>query len=163
MDYARPETERIRKKFEGRQSIPAPPAAVFPLLCPVREYDWIPEWDCKLVYTESGLAERDCVFQTERDGDGGIDTWVICRHEPDHLVEFVRINHLRAIRYEIRLSSISEGSTTLVWSQIITALSDEGDQHVARMREEDFVQGIAKMEALLKNYLAGSSTEENSS
>ena len=28
----------------------AAPADVFPLLCPVREYEWIEPWSCDMVY-----------------------------------------------------------------------------------------------------------------
>ena len=38
---------------------------VFPLLCPVREADWIDGWNPVLVLTQSGFAEQDCVFITD--------------------------------------------------------------------------------------------------
>ena len=41
------------------------PESVFPLLCPIREYAWIEPWRCTLIYSESGYAEQDCVFQTD--------------------------------------------------------------------------------------------------
>ena len=47
------------------QRLVAPPAAVFPLLCPVREADWIDGWNPLLVLSHSGLAEPDCVFVTD--------------------------------------------------------------------------------------------------
>lgn len=53
------------------------PERIFPLLCPVLEYDWVPGWECELVYTESGVAESGAVFRTERERDGGLDTWVV--------------------------------------------------------------------------------------
>jgi hypothetical protein len=31
----------------------ANPNAVFPLLCPVREYEWIESWKCDLIYSDS--------------------------------------------------------------------------------------------------------------
>ena len=43
------------------------PEKVFPLLCPVREYEWVEPWRCDLVYTDSGVAELDCIF---RNGNG---------------------------------------------------------------------------------------------
>src|SRR5208283_1284485 len=38
---------------------------VFPLLCPVREYEWFNDWKCTMVYSESGVAENNCVFYTK--------------------------------------------------------------------------------------------------
>ena len=68
------------------------PAEVFPLLCPVREVDWIDGWAeaCTLVQTASGVAEEGCVFLTADHGRPDV-TWVCTRHEPDHLVEYVRV------------------------------------------------------------------------
>src|SRR6185312_15911284 len=46
------------------QQLIGSPASVFPLLCPVREADWIQGWDPLLVVSESGVAEPDCAFVT---------------------------------------------------------------------------------------------------
>lgn len=154
MRYQEPKTDRSRRRFERRQEIDAAADVVFPLLCPVREYDWIPEWDCRLVYTESGLAEPGCIFQTDREVDGGIDTWVISRHEPNRHVAFVRINALRAMQYDIRLEPIDGNSTILVWTQVIASLSEAGDRHVEALREEDFANVIAKLETLMNDFLS---------
>ena len=72
------------------------PAQVFPLLCPVREYDWIHDWTCRLLYSKSGVAEKDCVFQTDRPGEGQ-RTWVVSRYEPGQAIEFVIFQHTGAI------------------------------------------------------------------
>jgi hypothetical protein len=66
--------------------VAAAPERVFPLLCPVREYDWIEEWTCKVLHSESGVAELDCVFRTLFDGEPM--TWVVSRYEPPIRIEF---------------------------------------------------------------------------
>ena len=53
-----------RGAHEYIQTNYAAPEKVFPLLCPVREADWIPGWQYELVYSESGVAELGCVFTT---------------------------------------------------------------------------------------------------
>lgn len=156
----KPRTERVRQRFESSHVIQALPARIFPLLCPVREYEWIPGWDCRLIYTESGLAEPGAIFQTDREADDGLDTWVISRYEPGRLISFVRVNHLRTIHYEIRLDQINENSTKLVWSQEITALSPAGDHHVGQLKESDFARGIDKVGELLRNFLGNGSSNE---
>ena len=61
---------RIKHSFT--QSINGTPEQVFPLLCPVRETDWIPGWTTDWVISNSGLAERGCILQTPpRPGAGG--------------------------------------------------------------------------------------------
>ena len=47
------------------QQLVAEPSKVFPLLCPVREADWVDGWDPLVVLTQSGVAEPECVFVTE--------------------------------------------------------------------------------------------------
>lgn len=151
MTQIAPKTDRTRVRFRARQHVAAEPEAVFPLLCPVRELDWIPSWDCELVYTESGLAEEGCVFRTA--SEGGTDTWVISRFEPARRLGFVRVDPLRTIRYDITLEPGGDGTTQLRWEQEITALDEAGDRHVATLRQEDFTEMIATGERLLEHYL----------
>ena len=101
---------------------------IFPLLCPVREYDWIQPWQCEMVYTDSGRAELDCVFKTNFPDDGPEDTWVVSRYEPPKHIEFVRINPIRSIRYSIDVIQQDDGSAQAIWKQVITGLNSEGDQ-----------------------------------
>lgn len=149
-----PTTDRTRLRFSHTQTVGAAPETIFPLLCPVREYDWVPGWDCRLVYTETGVAEPGCVFQTDRPGDGGLDTWVVSRYEPASRISFVRINALRAVQYDIALAPDGGGGTRLVWEQVITALDAEGDRHVAQLEESEFVAMVEHLERMLEHYLA---------
>ena len=93
--------ERVRRRIEFSHVIQATRDRIFPLLCPVREYDWLPDWECRLIYSETGVAELGAVFQTDREADDGLDTWVISQYEPNLEIAFVRVNHLRAMHYEI--------------------------------------------------------------
>ena len=68
-------------------TVSAPPEKVFPLLCPVRECEWIPNWRCEMLHSNSGVAEEDCVFRTNC-SDTGPMTRVVSRYEPPVLIEF---------------------------------------------------------------------------
>ena len=58
-------TNKARRKVQNyKGTFSASPEKLFPLLCPARECDWIQGWDCELIYTDSGYAEDNCVFQT---------------------------------------------------------------------------------------------------
>lgn len=46
---------RVIQSHTVRAQFPA--KEVFPLLCPVREYDWIDTRDCGMVYSDSGTAD----------------------------------------------------------------------------------------------------------
>jgi hypothetical protein len=70
---------RARRCFTQRLRGSA--ADVFPLLCPVREAEWIDGWEPEVVYSASGRAEEGCVFVTRDGGDEAI--WVIDVHDPE--------------------------------------------------------------------------------
>jgi hypothetical protein len=73
-----------------RQTIEARPDAVFPLLCPVREAEWLDGWHYRMISSASGLVESGAVFSTSNPGEE--DTvWIVTRHDPTaHRVEFAR-------------------------------------------------------------------------
>lgn len=144
---------RARNTLEYTMDVTGKPDAVFPLLCPVREYEWIDIWDCRLVFSASGKAELGCVFQTWFPQDGPDDTWVVSRYEPSQDIEFVRINALRAIHYSIRLQGAAGGRSTWVWRQTLTGLNDEGDALVIAIKPEAFAEKMAILERKLNHYL----------
>ncbi|MBT8224839.1 MAG: hypothetical protein HKP61_00485 [Dactylosporangium sp.] len=82
-------TNALRRTFAIDLTFAGTPEQVFPLLCPVREYDWIPGWSCAMVYSESGVAELGCVFRTGP--DAGNEVWTVSRYEPNQAIEFVRV------------------------------------------------------------------------
>ena len=106
-----------------------------------------------MVYSDSGFAEQDCIFQTNFPQDGPEDTWVVSRYEKPTLVEFVRVNGIRAIRYAIILRQVGEGRTEAEWRQIITGLNDEGDRFVKGLSDEAYRQRMQVLEQMLNHYL----------
>jgi hypothetical protein len=143
---------RITRLFKMR--LAAAPPAVFPLLCPIREYEWIETWKCRMVYSQSGHAELDGVFKTDFAADGPEDTWVISRYEPPRLIEFVRVNPFRSIRYTIRLHEDPGGRTEAEWRQVVTGLNEEGNALVRGLDEEAFRKRMEQLEAMLNHFLA---------
>lgn len=143
---------RLTRAFKMR--LASAPAAVFPLLCPIREYDWIDTWKCRMVYSASGHAELDGIFKTDFPSDGPEDTWVVSRYEPPLLIEFVRVNPLRAIRYTISLRETATGETEADWRQVVTGLNDEGSAFVRALDEAVFSRRMGELEKMLNHYLA---------
>ncbi len=105
--------------------LPAAPDRIFPLLCPVREYDWIPTWRAEILHTVSGVAEENCVFRTTVHG-GAAMTWVVNRYEPPTRIEFTCFvpDHY-VFRLKIVLRPVHTG-TELTWTRywLATAPSD---------------------------------------
>lgn len=134
------------------QVLVAPPAKIFPLLCPVREADWIDGWHPQAVFSESGVAEPDCVFLTE--ADPGHAIWYITRHEPGNgLVEMIKITPaVTACKLTIQLRAVAHGAEAdITYSH--TSLGPAGDAFVAAFTEEHYQQFMREWETRINHYL----------
>lgn len=127
-----------RKSIETRDVFPARADEVFALLCPSREADWIPGWDCELIFTESGYAEEHCVFRTEESTAFGPGLWVFSRYEPPHLLEIVRFMPDMVVNLTISLSESPDGTTEGVWKVLFTGLNEEGNRAIERIPEDAY-------------------------
>jgi hypothetical protein len=134
------------------QRLVAEPSVVFPLLCPVREADWIDGWDPVSVASRSGAAEADCVFVTAAAPDNAV--WYITRHEPGNgFVEMIKITpRVTACRLTIQLRPAGAGSEALV-TYTHTSLGPEGDAFVASFTEDYYGQLMKNWEMRLNHYL----------
>lgn len=134
------------------QHLVATPAEVFPLLCPVREADWIEGWDPILVISGSGFAETDCVFVTGAKPHDAI--WYVTRHEPEtgH-VEMIKITpSVTACRLSIQLRATEDGSEAVV-TYSHTSLGPEGDSFVESFTEQHYLQFMKDWESRMNQYL----------
>jgi hypothetical protein len=83
--------------LDHAHDLSAPPDRVFPLLCPVREYEWISDWRCELIHTTSGVVEKGCVFLLDYPPELRT-VWVTSVHDPaNHTLEFVRVSGERLV------------------------------------------------------------------
>lgn len=128
------------------------PEAVWPQLCPVREYDWIEPWQCDLLHSESGYNELGCVFRTAFPTEGGPEIWYTSRFEPFERIEFVRTNDTRVIHYILELEE-KDGGTQITWTQHVTALNDNGREYI-RNKPELFASQMVPLEQMLDHYLS---------
>lgn len=48
--------------------INGPRDVFFPLLCPVREAEYLSDWEAEILYSKSGVAEEGCTFRTQNPG-----------------------------------------------------------------------------------------------
>ena len=143
--------KRIVEDYEGR--IDAPPNEVFPLLCPIREYDWIDGWECEMIYSDSGFAENNCIFKSEF--AAGIEaTWVaIKRDDEGFAFEFIIFfPELAVARVDTSLAENSDGTTTLNWVQTMTGLTESGNQLLDHFTGEPFRQRIDWLVESLNHY-----------
>jgi len=143
-----------RVTHEYTQTNGAPPEQVFPLLCPVREADWVPGWEYRLIYSKTGFAEAGCVFVTPNQ-DGSETTWVVTEYDPAKFrVGFAWVNpRLVAAQIRIWLEANSAGTTTAHIGYTYTGLSEEGNREVGRYDEKWFHHKMQSWEAAINHYL----------
>jgi hypothetical protein len=143
-----------RVTHEYTQTNDAPPDAVFPLLCPVREADWVPGWQYTMIYSKSGVAEAGCVFTTPND-DSTQTTWLVTDYDPARFrIAFAWVNPGQvAAQIEISLKRNSQGTTTAVIRYTYTGLSTAGNQEVERYDKKWFEQKMQGWEAAINHYL----------
>ena len=143
-----------RVTHEYTQTNDAPPETVFPLLCPVREADWVPGWQYTMIYSKSGVAEAGCLFTTPND-DGTQTTWLVTEYDPARLrIGFAWVNQGQvAAQIEIYLKKNSKGATTAVIRYTYTGLSTAGNQEVERYDKKLFEQKMQGWEAAINHYL----------
>lgn len=132
--------------------IAAPPAQVFPLLCPVREIDYARGWQPTLVVSESGIAEAGCIFTTpSADGES---TWVITAFEPPHHIAFIKVTPGHTVgAIDFTLAPLPDGTTAAAVAYTFTAIGPAGSAAVAAFTADHYDRFMAEMEAEMNHYL----------
>lgn len=139
--------------------IEAPAEKIFPLLCPVAEYDWIDGWDCRLVYTGSGVNEEGSIFTEEimgpvLAGSAATSTWVTNRYDVEnHRIWFVIfITDLAVVRYDVALIEKKSNLTRVEMNFEISAM----DERIGGLGDEEIrtrlMTIVAFLSAALKHY-----------
>ena len=120
-----------RKTQTYEKTFVFPPEKVFLQFCPSREIDWIPGWDCDLVYTSTGYMENDCIFTTPATNPLGPGLWIVSRYEPNRKLALVRIiGESVVLHFRISLKDNHDGTSTGVWTLTFTALNESGNDIV---------------------------------
>jgi hypothetical protein len=135
---------------EYTQSNEAPPERVFPLLCPVREVDWLPGWR----HSQSGVAENGCVFGTPNE-DGTETIWVVADYDPTAFrISFVWVRPgMVACRLTIALEARAREKTATHIRFTYTALSPEGSKEVEQYSQAWFEDKMRNWETTINRYL----------
>ncbi|RMF75949.1 MAG: hypothetical protein D6738_02545 [Acidobacteria bacterium] len=134
------------------QRLHAVPEEVFPLLCPVREVDWVEGWAPSHVWSESGVAEKDCVFLTG--GHGGEAVWYITCHEPAlGRIEMLKVTPgVTICSIVIELAPSGPGTAATI-TYTHTSLGPAGDEFGDQFTEEHWVRFMQAWESQLNHYL----------
>jgi hypothetical protein len=148
--------DRLNAKREVREStmrLAARPERVLPLLCPVREVDWIETWSATLVHSDSGVAEKGCVFATD-DPHGARSVWTVSRYDPAApAIEFVIVTPgLLVTTLEVSLEPNGAG-TLARWRRTFTALTRAGERAIGALAGPAYEARMERLERQLDHYL----------
>ena len=131
----------------------APPTTVFPLLCPVRETEWVPGWKYRLIHSKSGLAELGCVFATPNP-DGSDTTWIVTDYDPLRRIAFTWLwPGMIATRLIIELQPKGDSQTSAHISYEYTALSERGESELDLYDKTWFASKMTGWEIAINHYL----------
>jgi hypothetical protein len=140
-----------RARFSGAYDVAAPPAVIFPLLCPVREREWIEGWSGQAVHAGTGVAEPDGVFLAGPSSDPPA-IYVVSRFEQDRVIEYVVVRTQWVQRLALRLSPSKTG-TRLEMERVFTGLDDTGNALVLEMGEPELESRSARLIDQLRRHL----------
>jgi hypothetical protein len=128
---------------------------VFPLLCPKREEEWIPGWECETIWSNSGYNEEGAVFRTTKPYGAEL-YWTTLRYDiQSKIVDFlITAPHLYMFRFKIEIQEVGDGSLSITFTQVFTSISDEGNALLKGYEREDYKQRLKQLEHFMNSYLA---------
>ena len=141
-------------KKEYCQNINAVPDKVFPLLCPVREAEWLEGWQYKMIHSKSGLVEEGAVFSTPgKDEPNTI--WIVTKHDSAiYEVEFTRFTHQsRTCVLNINVHPRGEHGSYVYISYTYTGISPSGNRFIDDLTEEVFQEDMKFWEDSMNHFL----------
>jgi hypothetical protein len=142
---------RVSRSFT--QHLSGPPPAVFELLCPVRETEWVNDWRPKLVLTDSGHAEPGCIFVTPGIPEDAL--WLMTDYDPGAFrLEIVKmIPGVVVGRITVSLSADDDDGCAADITYTYTSISDHGDRALQEFTDQHFKGFMEIWEKELNHFL----------
>lgn len=137
MDGSDFKARHVTKKY--CQTIYALPDQVFPLLCPVREAEWLDGWRYTMIYSQSGVVENGAVFSTPYECEP--DTvWVVTKYDPsNHRIQFARFTHQsRVCVLDIGVRLRDKSSSYVDITYTYTGISTAGNKFIDEITDDVF-------------------------
>jgi hypothetical protein len=127
---------------------------VFPLLCPKREEEWIPGWECETIWSKSGYNEEGAIFKTIKPYYTEL-YWTTLQYDINNkIVDFlITAPHLYMFRFKIEISDNGAGVLTITFTHVFTSISEEGDIFLKRYESEDFGERLKILAGFMNSHL----------
>ena len=114
-------SQRITRTY--KMNIRSTPDIIFPLLCPKKEYLWLNDWKCTMVYSETGYAEENAIF-FQNSGFPFFKrlNWYVTNYSSNNKIEFlIVINKVGTIKFTIDIQAVDDNNTELAWTFTATS------------------------------------------
>jgi len=136
------------------QTINAESVKVHSLICPVKEAEWLDDWDYDLIFSNSGFAEKGCVFISRSAGEKDTIWLITKRDDVNCKTVFARITpDSRVAEVTVRIEDSDNDTSRVHINYTITALSEEGNTFIENFTEENFEKDMKFWEATMNHYL----------
>lgn len=145
----------LRKEYIHKINIMGDNMTIFKLFCPIAEKDWVPGWDCNMLYSESGIAEKNCVFTTKHFANMTDDIWICSIYNPGMEVEYVRTTPEYFVTViNIKTLHLKNDITECTVKYTHTALTEGGANFIENHFTEDmFIKQIVSWQDEISTYL----------
>ncbi len=153
----RPGVDGVRLISSYVQTIDGTPDEVFPLLCPVREAEWVDGWVGRPVHAPSGVAEADGVYATRHDGEAEETLWLVTRFDrAAHEIEFATFVPGRQVfRLAVAVRPLGPARSAVSIRYVRTGISAAGNAILAELERTDGDSAMMReWEADMNRYLS---------
>ncbi|WP_338395705.1 hypothetical protein [Fulvitalea axinellae] len=127
---------------------------IMALYCPVKELEWCENWLPSVVYSNSGLVEKDCVFVTE--GHGEQTVWYVTEYDIDKgRVEMVHHTPGRTfVKLEIDVKPLTDKTCESTITYTMTSLGKDGDEDLGVFNKEFYTTMMDSWAKASNHFLA---------
>lgn len=142
-----------RVSYTYEQTINGTINEIMPLYCPVRELEWCENWNPKVVYSNSGVVEKDCIFVTTH---GDVDVvWVVTEYDiaKGYVKMFYHVPQVLVTKLEIQVTAISENTSKAVLIYSKTSLGETGDTILDKFTRKEYEIMMDSWEKAMNHYL----------
>jgi hypothetical protein len=134
--------------------VPLPLERAFTFFEPEGERAWAEGWDPTYLHPADGRAERGMVFTTDHGNEHTV--WMMIRHEPPNLVEYVRMTPgSRMGRVLVQCSAMDATRTRINVSYALTGLTEKGNTLIGEVDEAAFARFIGSWSEAIARFLEG--------
>ncbi len=144
-----------RYDFKFEMTLSSIRDSIFPLLCPIREYEWLNDWKCTMIYSESGIAENNGIFYVKM----GFplfkkQVFQVINYVPNENITFlIFLNNLTTLKFSLTLESVSDSSTKLTLDYKLTGLSGFGNLFLKKNAKKIISKNAELIESDLRYWL----------